>query len=194
MVGVRLAGRSRWHRWWPVVAAVAEGAALLLWAVEARADDMWLSSGFGVLRLAFAGILLIASFGLYILLLVGLEAWVLKAMLALSNSDAFAYSVVANAASAVVSLIWYVAGAFEGGWKTAMVKGDYAHGVLLMIESYAVALYVETVVLLLALSARRDTKLILKASAAANAFSYAVGYLILLTVAGMGMHRVSGMY
>lgn len=174
MVSVLAGASSRGRRWLPLAVAVAGGAVLLLCATEARADDMWVSSGFGIFAAAFALVALIPLFGLYILAMVALECWVFKAMLELTTRESFGYSLLANASSALVSLVWYMAGAFEGGWKTAMLKGEHGRAVLLMIKSYAVTLCVETAMLLLALSKQRDTKLILKATAAANGVSYVV--------------------
>lgn len=186
-------GGSRRAFRWKVVFLVGLSAGLLLLAAVAYADDMWFSSGYDVFGLAFAAVAAAAiGFWLYVLVTVLLEAWVLKAMLALTARQGFGYAVAANAASALVSLAWYVAGAFEGGWKTAMVKHEYGRALLLMLRSYAVTLCVEAFVLVLSLGKHRDTKLVLKATAVANAFSYAVSFLVLAVIAEMGMRRALG--
>lgn len=186
-------GKGRRAFWWKVVFLVGVGAGLLLSAAVAYADDMWFSSGYDVFGLAFVAAAAAAiGFGLYVLVTVLLEAWVLKAMLTLTTGQGFGYAVLANAASALVSLAWYVAGAFEGGWKTAMVKHEYGRALLLMLRSYAVTLCVEAFVLVLSVGKHRDTKLVLKATAVANAFSYAVSFLILAVIAEMGIRRTLG--
>jgi hypothetical protein len=160
--------------------------ATLLAASPALADDMFLASG----ALEAIGWMFIIWIGATLFV----EAWILNAFLKLGYPEpgtprpfghgylrALGYSVLANLASALLSLLW--AGLFqEGGWKMALLSREWGILWRLLIRSYVVTTAEEGMVVALLVRNRRSIGTVFTAVAVANLVSYVLIAMIYLTI------------
>ena len=161
-------------------------ALLVLTAGPARANDGWFLNPGAAERLGhLLTVVLIGWLAAYSPFTWLVEAAVLNAFLKRGYWNCFGYAAAANTVSTAVGAIWFWAATQEGtatakGWKMAFVDATYAKVAILMVRSYIVTVAEETVVV--ALVARlKDIRISLKAVAAANAVSYALTLLALVT-------------
>jgi hypothetical protein len=149
----------------PLLAAIALPFAVLLAASPASADDMFMASG----ALQAMGLAFIIWIGATLFI----EAWILNAFLKLGYRRALAYSILANLASALLSLLW--AGMFqEGGWKIALLSHHWGILARLLVRSYVVTTAEEGMVVALLMRNRRSTGTVFAAVGVANLASYAL--------------------
>ena len=153
----------------PALRLLLSGIALLFVALlavsPASADDMMMASG------------VLEAMGWAFIIWIGatlfIEAWILNAFLKLGYRRALAYSVLANLASALLSLLW--AGMFrEGGWKIALLSHEWGTLARLLVRSYVVTVAEEGMVVALLMRNRRSIGTVLAAVALANLASYAL--------------------
>jgi len=166
---------------------VALLSAALLAVTPASADDMFMASGVSeAMGLAFF---------IWIGVTLFIEAWILNAFLKLGYPEpgippsyglgyprALAYSILANLASALLSLLW--AGMFrEGGWKIALLSHEWGTLARLLVRSYVVTVAEEGMVVALLMRNRRSIGTVFTAVAVANLASYAlIAVMYLLTI------------
>lgn len=169
--------------------AVGVASLVLVAAWPLCADDMWLSSGLdlshtawslGMWKLGIALLVLVP----YVLITIGMEAWILGAVLSMPFLRAVGYAVAANFASGAVGAVWWLIGG-EMGWKTAVVEHRWALASMAVVRSFLVTLAIETVVLIVLLRRRRDMEQILRGSAWANGASYVLVFLLLILATAM---------
>jgi len=144
---------------------VALLSAALLAVTPASADDMFMASGvLEAMGLAFI---------IWIAATLFIEAWILNAFLKLGYRRALAYSILANLASALLSLLW--AGMFrEGGWKIALLSHEWGALARLFVRSYVVTVAEEGMAVALLMRNRRSIGTVFAAVAVANLASYAL--------------------
>lgn len=145
--------------------AIALPLAALLAVSPASADDMMMASG------------VLEAMGWAFIIWIGatlfIEAWILNAFLKLGYRRALAYSVLANLASALLSLLW--AGLFqESGWKIALLSHEWGILLRLLVRSYVVTMAEEGMVVALLMRNRRSIGTVFTAVALANLASYAL--------------------
>ena len=196
------------RRRWGMIGPVALMGALWLCAAvaPATADDMWWGSGnFDWTRLLLGAVMGVVVFGLYVLITLGVEAWLLGVFLNIGFWRGLAYSGLANLVSAGVGVLWWVLGS-QMGWKTALLEHNYRLFGFHFLRSYLVTVVVESLVIFLLLRQReepapepqvrlarearsrrvpRDAGSVLKINAAANGATYALTFLLMVVAAAI---------
>jgi hypothetical protein len=168
----------------PVAVLLSVVALLLLSGHACSADDMWMSSGLDWSFLTFQLTIAIGVIVAYVLLTVVLEAWVLSWVLRCGFWAGLAYSMLANFASGGVGAVWWLLGG-QVGWKTAVIQHHWALAAAHVVRSFLVTLAIESLVLIGVLRREPDTKRVLKAVALANAVSYVLVFMLLITATAM---------
>ena len=167
-----------------VAVLLAAATALLLLGSRGSADDMWMTSGMDWSLITFKLTIAIVVIVGYVLLTVGVEAWVLASYLRCGFWPGLAYSLLMNLASGGVGAAWWFLGG-QVGWKTAVVHHQWVLAGAHVVRSFLVTLAIEALVLLGLLRREPDTKRVLKAAALANAISYVLVLALLVTATAM---------
>lgn len=157
--------------------SIATGAITLLLTTlltsSAQADDMFLASGvieeLGVMAFLWIAVTPFA------------EAVVLNAFFKQGFWRALGYSLLANLASMLLSLLW--AGMFqEPGWKLALMAHQWGVIPRLLLRSYVITTAEEGMVVALLVRNKISTKTVFIAVAVANLVSYAMITFIFLSM------------
>jgi hypothetical protein len=159
-------------------------AGIMLAAASARADDMWMSSGLDMSLALFKLGIAIVVLAAYILITIGVEAWLFSLVLELRFWRAFGYAVLVNMVSGGVGALWWALGG-QVGWKTAVLEQKWLLAGMHIVRSFLVTLAIEAFILVPALHGRADTRKTLKAAVWANAASYVLIFFVLILASAM---------
>jgi hypothetical protein len=174
MSGRRREERTTAQRSWSDAALAA--VALLLLDVVAQAAGVQKHGGTITVDDPHVVVVALAAVLLGAILLVALEAWIIKAALELPYLPVLWYTVLANLLTGLVTGQLDAAAQAASAGSAARIEHAHVSG---LVAQGIICWAIEGVILVWFLGARRGSRLILKAAAVAIAVTFVVGYLAL---------------